>query len=54
MRAGVSFLEILLILTLIVVFVDPKQIPSLLQKSLKIAAQARMEVKKFLDEISLK
>jgi len=54
MRAGVSFLEILLILTLIVVFVDPKQIPSLLKKSLKIAAQTKAEIKKFFDEISLK
>jgi len=54
MRAGVSFLEVLLILTLIVVFVDPKQIPSLLQKSLKIAAQIKKEVKNFFDGINLK
>lgn len=54
MNAGVSFLEIILILALIVIFVDPKQIPSLLKKSLKIAGQAKAEIKKFFDEISLK
>jgi len=53
MRAGVSFFEILLILALIVVFVDPKQIPGLLRKSMRIVGQAREEIKKLFDEVKL-
>jgi Sec-independent protein translocase protein TatA len=54
MRAGVGFFEIVLILTLIVIFVDTKQIPGLLRKVYKISARLRGEVRKFFDEINLK
>ena len=52
MRNGVGFSEILLILVLVVIFVDPKQIPDLLRKSLKITGQIRREIRKFMDDIN--
>ena len=52
MRSGIGFSEILLILLVIVIFVDAKQIPELLRKSMKIAGQLRAEIQKFLDDVS--
>ena len=52
MRSGVGFSEILLVLLVIVIFVDAKQIPGLIRKSMKIAGQLRAEVRKFLDDVS--
>jgi len=54
MTSGVGFSEILLVLAIIVIFVDAKQIPGLIRKSVKIIAQLRAAVKKFLDEIDIK
>jgi Sec-independent protein translocase protein TatA len=54
MTSGVGFSEILLVLAIIVIFVDAKQIPELIRKSVKIIAQLRAAVKKFLDEIDIK
>jgi Sec-independent protein translocase protein TatA len=54
MTSGVSLSEILLVLALIVIFVDAKQIPGLIRKSMKIVAQARASIKKFLDDIEIK
>jgi Sec-independent protein translocase protein TatA len=51
MRSGVSFSEIILILTLIIIFVNPKEIPGLLRKGMKIVARLRAEVRKFLDDV---
>ena len=52
MRSGIAFSEILLVLALILIFVDPKQIPGLIRKSMKIAGQLRAEVRRFLDDVS--
>jgi len=49
---GVGFFEILLILVLMVIFVNPKHIPGLLRKSMKIVKQIRREVHKFLDDVN--
>jgi Sec-independent protein translocase protein TatA len=54
MTSGVSLSEILLILALIVVFVDAKQIPGLIRKSVRIVSQVRASIKKFLDDIEIK
>jgi Sec-independent protein translocase protein TatA len=52
MKSGIGFSEILLILALILIFVNPKDIPELLRKSLKIIAQIRAQIRSFLDDIS--
>jgi Sec-independent protein translocase protein TatA len=52
MRSGVGFSEILLILALLFIFVEPKHIPELLRKSMKIAGQLRAEVRRILNDIS--
>ena len=52
MRLGIGISEIVLILVIIIIFVDPKQVPDLLKKGMKIAGQVRREIRKFLDEIS--
>jgi Sec-independent protein translocase protein TatA len=54
MTSGIGFSEILLILAIMVIFVDSKHIPGLIQKSVKIVAQLRAAVKKFIDEINVK
>ncbi|MDR2581021.1 MAG: hypothetical protein LBC85_08520 [Fibromonadaceae bacterium] len=54
MTSGVSFPEILLILILIVIFVEPKQIPGLIRKSVKVIAQLRVAFKKIIDEMDIK
>ena len=51
MKSGIGFFEILLILALIVIFVDSKQIPGLMRKSLKIAARLHTGLRKFFDDI---
>ncbi|MCL2064699.1 MAG: hypothetical protein FWG98_10085 [Candidatus Cloacimonetes bacterium] len=53
MRNGIGFTEILLILVLIVIFVNPKDIPDLLRKILKIVKNIRSELKKIFDEFNL-
>ena len=47
MKSGIGFSEILLILVLIVIFVDAKQVPMLIRKSVKIATRVRAEIRKF-------
>jgi len=54
MTSGVGFSEIFLILAIIVIFVDAKQIPELIRKSVRIIAQIRAAVKKFIDDIDIK
>jgi Sec-independent protein translocase protein TatA len=54
MASGISFSEILLILVLIIIFVDAKQIPGLIRKSVKVIVQLRTAFKKFIDEIDVK
>ena len=51
MRSGVGLSEVLLILALIVVFVDPKQIPGLIRKVARAVFWLRAEAKKFFDDI---
>jgi len=51
MKSGIGLSEVLLILALIVVFVDSKQIPGLVRKSLKIAGRLRAAVREFLDDV---
>jgi len=51
MKSGIGMSEVLLVLALIVIFVDSKQIPGLVRKSLKIVGQLRAAVRKFLDDI---
>jgi len=51
MKTGIGLGEILVILTLIVVFVNPKQLPDLLRKTLKTVGQLRVEVRKYLDDV---
>jgi len=52
MKSGISIPEILLVFALIVVFVDSKQIPGLIRKTLKTAGQLRAAVRKYIDEVS--
>jgi Sec-independent protein translocase protein TatA len=52
MRSGVGLSEILLIMALIVVFVDSKQIPGLARKTFRAAGQMRAAVKKYMNEIN--
>jgi len=51
MTSGIGFSEILVILTLTVIFVKPKDIPELLRKALKLIARLRAEFKKLMTEI---
>jgi len=51
MKSGIGLSEVLLILALIVVCVDSKQIPGLVRKSLKMVGQLRSAVRKFLDDV---
>jgi len=53
MTSGIGFSEILLILAIIVIFIDSKQIPGLIRKSIKIVSQVRAAVKKFIDELNI-
>ena len=54
MTSGISFSEILLILVVIIIFVDSKQLPGLLRKSFKIVRELRAAVKRFIDDIDVK
>jgi Sec-independent protein translocase protein TatA len=54
MNSGVSVSEIFLILTIIIIFVKPKDIPQLIRKSFKLAAQLRATIKKIIDDIDVK
>jgi Tat protein translocase TatB subunit len=54
MTSGIGFSEILLVLVITVIFVEPKQIPGLIRKSVKIVAQLRAAIKKFIDELDVK
>ncbi|MDR3002181.1 MAG: hypothetical protein LBU89_13075 [Fibromonadaceae bacterium] len=54
MTSGIGFSEILLILVILVIFVDAKEIPGLIRKALKITRQIRAEIKKFIDEMDVK
>ena len=47
MTSGIGLSEILLILILIIIFVDAKQIVMLVRTSLKVAARIRAEVRTF-------
>ncbi len=51
MTSGIGFFEILLILAIMVIFVDSKQIPGLIRKSVKVIAQVRAAIKKFIEEL---
>jgi Sec-independent protein translocase protein TatA len=51
MTSGIGFSEILLILAAIVIFVDSKQIPELVRKSIRIVSRLRTEIKKFIDDL---
>ncbi|MCL2183053.1 MAG: hypothetical protein FWB85_06260 [Chitinispirillia bacterium] len=52
MTSGVGFSEILLILVLIVIFINPKQLPGLIRKTSKTAAQLRSAVRKYMDDVN--
>jgi Sec-independent protein translocase protein TatA len=54
MTSGIGFSEIFLILIIMVIFVDAKQIPGLIRKSFKIMAQLRAAIKKFIDDMDVK
>ncbi|MCL2208218.1 MAG: hypothetical protein FWB90_09055 [Fibromonadales bacterium] len=54
MASGISYSEILLILAVMLIFIDAKQIPGLLRKIFKIIAQLRATVKKLLDDLDIK
>ncbi|MDR0515668.1 MAG: hypothetical protein LBH25_01325 [Fibromonadaceae bacterium] len=54
MTSGIGLSEILLVLVLMVVFVEPKKVPGLIRKSLRIVAQLRSAIKKFIDELDVK
>jgi Sec-independent protein translocase protein TatA len=54
MSTGIGFSEILLILAIIVIFIDSKQIPGLIRNSIKIMGQVRAAIKKFIDELDVK
>lgn len=53
MTTGIGLSEIILILALMVIFVDSKQIPVLIRKTLKIIAQIKAKVKEIMDEVNL-
>ncbi|MDR1829878.1 MAG: hypothetical protein LBQ76_03820 [Candidatus Fibromonas sp.] len=50
MTSGIGFSEILLVLAIMVIFVEPKKIPGLIRECFKIATQLREAIKKFIDE----
>ena len=52
MRTGIGFYEIVLILVLMVIFVEPKKVPVILGRIFKIARQVRAEIKRFVDEFN--
>jgi Sec-independent protein translocase protein TatA len=52
MKTGIGLSEILLILALIVIFIDAKQIPNLVKKGFKIMGRLQAEVMKFMSEIN--
>ncbi|MCL2260251.1 MAG: hypothetical protein FWC15_02730 [Fibromonadales bacterium] len=54
MTSGIGYSEILLILVVMLIFIDAKQIPDLLRKTFKIIAQLRATIKKILDEMDIK
>jgi len=54
MTSGISFSEILLILAIMVIFIDAKQLPDLIRKIFKIVAQVRATIRKILDEMDIK
>jgi Sec-independent protein translocase protein TatA len=54
MASGIGFSEILLILAIMVIFIDSKQIPELIRKSFRIAGQLRAAIRKFIDEFDVK
>jgi len=54
MTSGIGFSEILLVLAVMVIFVDPKQIPGLIRKSFRIVSQLRTAIKRFIDEFDVK
>jgi len=54
MTSGIGLSEILLVLAIIVIFFDAKQIPGLIRKSLKIVSQVRASIKKIMDDIDIK
>ncbi|MCL2220493.1 MAG: twin-arginine translocase TatA/TatE family subunit [Chitinispirillia bacterium] len=51
MTSGVGFSEILLILALIVIFINPKQLPGLIRRVSKTAAQLQAAVRKYIDDV---
>lgn len=53
MTTGIGLSEIILILALMVIFVDSKQIPALIRKAFKIVAQIKAKVKEIMDEVNL-
>ncbi len=54
MTSGIGFFEILLILAVMVIFVEPKKIPGLIRKCVRIVSQVRTAIKKFIDELDVK
>jgi Sec-independent protein translocase protein TatA len=51
MKSGIGLSEILLILALIIIFIDAKQIPGLVRKGFKIAGRLRTEARKFWNDV---
>ena len=51
MSTGIGFSQILVILILIVIFVEPKHIPGFIRKSLKIYRQMRAELKNLFNDV---
>jgi Sec-independent protein translocase protein TatA len=52
MKTGIGISEILLILALIVIFIDAKQIPGIIKKGFKIWDRLQSEIRKFMSEIN--
>ncbi|MCL2293321.1 MAG: hypothetical protein FWC36_00410 [Spirochaetes bacterium] len=51
MNSGIGLSQIFLVLVLIVIFADAKQIPGFVRKSLKIYRQLRAELRNIFDNI---
>ena len=51
MNSGIGFSQIFLILVLIVICVDPKQVPGIIRKSVKIVKQVRTGIRKIFSDI---
>jgi Sec-independent protein translocase protein TatA len=52
MKTGIGLSEILLILALVVIFIDAKQIPNIIKKGFKAWGRLQLEIRKFMNDIN--